>query len=272
MKTVGNLLTYTKQIICIVFFTISAVALASDKTYIVGSDASYPPYEFVDENGQVVGFDIDVLSAVGKAAGIKLKFLNTPWKSWVNTLNDGSRDIWASGIAVQEARKELITYTDSYATNQMVVFVRADNPNVRNVHTLAGMQGKTIAGQKGSINLGHAQAVLGGENGCNSTDEKQHIIATDTQFLAYIQLLLGKVDGAIGNKTVGQYLMKPFLDKNHIAIRSFNAYDSEKSVQLAFVVKKGNVALAAKLNQGLKTIRKNGEYDKIMNKWFGNSK
>jgi len=76
------------------------------KEYVVGTDASYAPFEFQTDKGEIVGFDVEVLTAVAAKGGFKVKFVNTPWEGIFATLDQGDRDILASSITITDERKK----------------------------------------------------------------------------------------------------------------------------------------------------------------------
>src|SRR5436189_5502522 len=75
---------------------------AAAKVYLVGTDAAYAPFESQNEKGEIVGFDIDVVSAAAKKAGLAVKFVNTPWEGIFNALNQGDRDLLVSAITITD--------------------------------------------------------------------------------------------------------------------------------------------------------------------------
>ena len=85
----------------------AAAASAADappaRVYVVGTDAAYAPFESQNEKGEIVGFDIDVVSAVAQKAGIQVKFVNTPWEGMFNTVAQGDRDLLVSAITIPDS-------------------------------------------------------------------------------------------------------------------------------------------------------------------------
>src|SRR5438874_12364211 len=78
----------------------SAPAAQAGKVYVVGTDAAYAPFESQNEKGDIVGFDIDVVTAAAQKAGLEVKFVNTPWEGIFNALNQGDRDLLVSAITI----------------------------------------------------------------------------------------------------------------------------------------------------------------------------
>ncbi|MDT8299731.1 MAG: transporter substrate-binding domain-containing protein, partial [Spirochaetaceae bacterium] len=73
-----------------------------EKVYVFASDATWPPMEFVDENGDIVGFDMDLLDAVAKAAGFQYEVQNTGWDGIFAGLANGSYDAIISSVTITE--------------------------------------------------------------------------------------------------------------------------------------------------------------------------
>ena len=79
-------------------------APSAARVLVVGTDAAYTPFESQNEKGEIVGFDIDIVNAVAKKAGIEVKFVNTPWEGIFNTLDQGDRDFLVSAITITPPR------------------------------------------------------------------------------------------------------------------------------------------------------------------------
>ena len=92
----------------------SSPAPAPAKVYVVGTDAAYAPFESQNEKGEIVGFDIEVVQAAAKKAGVELKFVNTPWEGIFNALGQGDRDMIVSAVTITEERKATMDFSDPY--------------------------------------------------------------------------------------------------------------------------------------------------------------
>ena len=106
----------------------SAAATAPPaKVYVVGTDAAYAPFESQNEKGEIVGFDIEVVQAVAKKAGIEVKFVNTPWEGIFNALGQGDRDMIVSAVTITAERKGTMDFSDPYFDAQQLIAVKENS-------------------------------------------------------------------------------------------------------------------------------------------------
>lgn len=221
------------------------------KTYTVGTDATYAPFEsMTGENIQ--GFDIDVLNAVAKAGGFNVKYVNTPWDGIFLALNNKERDIVASAVSITDERKKTLDFSDPYFdATQMIVFKKGAN-----LKTMDSLKGKKIAVQNGTTGDEVISKLLG--------KASPNIKRFENMPLALMELKNGGVDAAIGdNGVVLEYV------KNNGAGDLETAVDSTFEVEhYGFAIRKGDTELAKQLNDGIKKIKDDGELDAI-NKKYG---
>jgi len=223
----------------------SAPATAS-RVYLVGTDAAYAPFESQDEKGQIVGFDIDIVSAIAQKAGIEVKFVNTPWEGIFNALNQGDRDLLVSSITITDARRNSMDFSAPYFDAHQLIAVKADDLKRLKV----GVQNGTTGDE--------AVSKLQGKN---SADIKRF----ESTPLALKELEAGGVDAVVAdNGVVTNYV-------NNNAGSKFKTVNDPGFApeQYGLAVKQGNADLLAKLNQGLAAIKADGTYDRIYAKYFG---
>jgi polar amino acid transport system substrate-binding protein len=97
------------------------------KTYTVGTDAAYAPFESQNEKGEIVGFDIDILKAVAEKGGFQVTFVNTPWEGIFNALAQGDRDMVISAVTITDERKQTMDFSDPYFDAAQLIAVRQDS-------------------------------------------------------------------------------------------------------------------------------------------------
>ena len=97
------------------------------KVYVVGTDAAYAPFESQNQKGEIVGFDIEVVQAVAKKAGIEVKFVNTPWEGIFNALGQGDRDMVVSAVTITDERKQTMDFSNPYFDAQQLIAVKENS-------------------------------------------------------------------------------------------------------------------------------------------------
>ena len=232
--------------------TSAATALDSNKTYIVATDASYAPMEFM-ENNQVVGFSHDVLDAAAKSQNVKLDFVNTPFEGLFANVGKGDSDIALASITINDERKQQL----DFEATQMIVTTERSHDKIKNFADL-----KTHAASVQSATSG--DLILQNLQGKDSANIKRF----ETMPLAFKELESGGVDAVVGDSSVVGYYVK-----QHPKDKLFTIVDpSFIKEQYGFAFRKGrNDGLREAINKGLSTIKANGTYAKIEQQWFGQS-
>jgi polar amino acid transport system substrate-binding protein len=231
----------------------SAPAPAPAKVYVVGTDAAYAPFESQNEKGEIVGFDIDVVTAVAKKAGIEVKFVNTPWEGIFNTLQQGDRDLLVSAVTITEERKQSNDFSNPYFDAQQLIAVKA-NSKISKFDDLKKLKVGVQTGTTGD----EVVSKLQGKTSAN-------IKRFESTPLALKELEAGGVDAVVAdNGVIINYVANNAASKfKTVADKAF------APEQYGIVVKKGNTDLLGTLNKGLADIKADGTYDQIYAKYFG---
>jgi polar amino acid transport system substrate-binding protein len=231
----------------------SPPATTATRVYVVGTDAAYAPFESQNEKGEIVGFDIDVVSAVAKKAGIEVKFVNTPWEGIFNALAQGDRDLLVSSITITDARRQSMDFSAPYFDAQQLIAVKADS-KVARFDDLKALKVGVQTGTTGD----EAITKLQGKNSAN-------IKRFESTPLALKELEAGGVDAVVADNGVVIHYVA-----NNVGSK-FKTVSDPGFVpeQYGLAVKKGNTELLAKLNKGLAEIRADGSYNAIFAKYFG---
>ena len=96
----------------------------------VGTNAEYRPFEYVDENNNIIGFDVDLMTALAEAGGIEFELVNTKWDGIFVALANGEFDAVISAVTITDERKETVDFTDPYFNAGQVLAVLADNTTI----------------------------------------------------------------------------------------------------------------------------------------------
>jgi polar amino acid transport system substrate-binding protein len=226
---------------------------ATAKVYVVGTDAAYAPFESQNEKGEIVGFDIDVVSAVAKKAGIEVKFVNTPWEGIFNNLAQGDRDLLVSAITITDERKQTMDFSAPYFDAQQLIAVKTDS-KIAGFDDLKKLKVGVQTGTTGD-------EVVSKLIGKTSTSVKRF----ESTPLALKELESGGVDAVVADNGVVIHYMANNAGAKFKTV-SDTAFTPE---QYGLAVKKGNAELLEKINKGLADIKADGTYDKIYAQYFG---
>ena len=213
---------------------------------VVGTEATYPPFEFKDGQGTITGFDIELVRAVAREAGLEAEFVDQPFVGLIPGLQQGKYDAAVSCITITPERAAAVDFTDAYYEAGQVVAVPEKDAATRGVQDLGG---KTLAVQQGTTGNDAAKKVAGAT-----------VKAFDSTDLAFMELLAGRADAVINDEPTTRLYAKA-----HRGIRVAGAPFTEENYGIA--VKKGH-PLLARLNEGLRKVRASGEYARLKAKWI----
>ena len=232
----------------------NAAGLDVNKTYIVATDASYAPMEYM-ENNAVVGFSHDILDAAAKSQNVKLEFVNTPFKGLFANVDKGDSDIGLASITINEERKQQLDFSDPYFEATQMIVTTDRNANIKTFADLKTRPASVQAATSGDLILQDLQG-----------KDSQNIKRFETMPLAFKELESGGVDAVVGDSSVVAYYVKqnPNAKLNTVVDPSF------VKEHYGFAFKKGrNDGLREAINKGLAQIKTDGTYDKIHTQWFG---
>ncbi|UOO92430.1 basic amino acid ABC transporter substrate-binding protein [Vitreoscilla stercoraria] len=226
---------------------------ASGKTYQVALNAEFAPFESMTTDGKVEGFDVDMMDALAKVGGFKVEYKHQPWEGLFATIQNGDADMIISAVTITEDRKQTMDFSDPYYTISQVVLV----PNGKNVTSVEDLKklGKVavMTGHTGDL---VAQKILG------ATSDK--IVRLEAFPLAAKEVESGGVDAVISDSAVVANYVKLNSDKGFTMVRVPDFAEEYYGVAVA----KNNPELVNLLNTSLKTIKENGEYQKILDQYF----
>lgn len=226
---------------------------AANKILRVGMNAEFAPFESLDSNQKPQGFDVDLLNALAKEGHFTVEFRNTPWDSLFPALANGDIDVVASGVTITEDRKKTMDFTEPYYQITQVVLVPASK-NVQSVEDLKKLSKVgVVTGHTGDF---AAQKIFGATSA--------NVARFDTLPLLMKEIESGGVDAAISDSAVVANYVKNNSDKGFkiIQIPDFEVEN------YGLAVRKGDIETLNKLNEALKAVRANGEYEKIEEKYF----
>lgn len=221
--------------------------------FVLGLDASFPPLGFTDEDGNIVGYDIDLAKEVTKRLGVEFKAQPIDWDAKEMELATGKIDCIWNGFTMTPEREEALSFTKAYLSNDQVLIVKADS----GVTTLADMAGKKVGLQNGSS----AQAAVESNKEFAASLKEQ--VFYKENLTALNDLIIGGVDGVVMDSVVAAYDIaqsnKPLVIVSEVL--------SKESYGVGF--RKGDVKLRDEVQKILEEMANDGTVAAISTKWFG---
>jgi polar amino acid transport system substrate-binding protein len=128
----------------------------------IGSDITYPPHEFVNDAGETVGFDVDVVAEICKKINCQPVWINTAWDGIFPALANGQFDMVVSGVTITEERDKIVDFSDPYIIVEQGILTRVSDAGVTIDDFKSGA--KRLASQTGTTNATLGEELVGRDN------------------------------------------------------------------------------------------------------------
>nr|WP_154889833.1 transporter substrate-binding domain-containing protein [Paenibacillus xylanexedens] len=220
--------------------------------YTFGTDATYPPFEF-QKDGKYVGIDIDLMNAIAAEEGFEVEIKPMDFKGIIPAITANQLDGAIAGISITDERKKVADFSEPYYQAGLSLIVNEDNNDIKSPQDL---KGKTIAIKKGT-------------SGANLADEYAKTYGATVKYFddspsMYQEVANKNADATLEDFPVVSY--KIAVDPNS---KLKIVGDRLNGDFYGIAVAKGDAELQKKINDGLKKLQANGEYDKIVEKYLG---
>ncbi len=226
-------------------------AAAAEKI-VVATNPTWPPLEFLDDDKNIIGYDIDMIQAIGKEVGLDVEIRMIAWDGIFAGVAAGNYDVIASGVTITPERQRAFEFSKPYYDVQQIVVVKKGDAAAN----FEALKGRTVGGQIGTTGVFVAQ-----KSGVDMTLREY-----DDVGLAMQDLLNGRIDAVICDSPVALYYANQkegFTD--HLSI----AFRTEATESFGFVVRKGRTDLVDRLNKGIDAVRAKGIEAELIRKWMG---
>lgn len=222
--------------------------------YTAITEPTFPPFDMTDEDGNIIGFDMDLMDAIAADQGFQVEYMALGFDALIPAIEAGNADIITAGMwAGDPERQAKVDFSDTYYDSALVVVVRADETDINSVDDLT-------ADMKVA-----SQIATTGEAKVNELKEAGQIkegVILDMFSTCMLQLQNGDVEAVIIDQPVANAYIKKQPDK----VKTVGETLNEESY--GFAVQKGNTELLEKINAGLQNMIDNGTYDELITKWF----
>ncbi|MFN4216517.1 MAG: basic amino acid ABC transporter substrate-binding protein [Brevinematales bacterium] len=222
----------------------------TSKKIVVATDATWPPMEFVNENKNIVGFDIDLIKAIAEKAGFEVEIRNTAWDGIFAGLANGSYDAVISSVTITEERKQQMDFSEPYINAGQVIVVKKGTQGTQ----LSDFEGRKMGGQIGTTGVMEIQK-----------NPKITLKTYDEIGLAIEDLYLGRIDGVVVDKpTAASFVLQNPKYKDVLTIVG-EPFTQE---YYGIAVRKGNKKVLDLINKGLAEVKKSGIDKELEKKWL----
>jgi arginine/lysine/histidine/glutamine transport system substrate-binding/permease protein len=214
----------------------------------VATEATFPPFEF-QKAGQLTGFDIDLMRAIGKEANLNIDFRNLPFDGIIPALQAGTMEAAISGITITSERSRAISFSRPYFKAGLAIAVREDNNTIKSFEDL---KGKRIAVQIGTTGALEAVKI-----------PEARVSQFDSAALALQELINGRVDAVVNDKPVTLYAIK------EAGLRGVKVVGELLTEEFYGIALPKNSPYLQLINDALGRVIESGQYDVIFKQWFG---
>jgi polar amino acid transport system substrate-binding protein len=227
---------------------------AGAETLRFAAESSYAPFIYVDsKTGAHAGFEVDLMTLVGKKLGAKIEIVNMGFDAVIPSLSTGTADIGGSAITITAERAKRVNFTEPYYDSGISILInRSDAAAIKGVNDLAGKDVCVQIGTSGAARAGQIPGVR--LHQFNAINE------------AYLELQNMGCKAVVTDRPVTAYFMS---QKKSNARRFVHLPETLDAEQFGFAVTQKKPELVKRLNKALNDLRASSEFQAVYKKWFG---
>jgi len=230
----------------------------NQKTIVIGFDNTFVPMGFQDKSGKNIGFDIDLANEVFKKYNIKVQWQAINWDLKETELKNGNIDLIWNGYSKTSEREKTVLFSDEYMINEQVIVTKKS----KNIVNKDQLKDKVLGAQNGSS----------GYDSFNSNPEilKRIVKNNDaTQYESFNEALIDlendRIDALLIDRVYANYYLK-----QQNKLQDYNIINAGfEGDSFAVGARKADTTLVKKVNEAFKELYKEGKFQEISNKWFG---
>ena len=221
-------------------------------TITVATDATWPPMEFINEDQELVGFDIDLMNAIAEAGGFEVDFQNTAWDGIFAGLANQDYDAVISSVTITEDRMRTMDFSIPYINAGQVLIVRQDAPaGWQTLEDLAGESVGAQIGTTGAIQISETEGV--------------ELRTYDELGLAIEDLAQGRIAGVVADTPIAADFV--LQNENYSPVLQIVG-DAFTEEFYGVAVRKGNEEVLDMVNAGLEQVLNDGTVEELEDKWL----
>ena len=239
-----------KVVLAVLLASISMGASAAEKIRFA-TEASYPPFEFVDADNNIQGFDVDLANALCQKIDAECSFSNQAFDSLIPGLKFRRFDAVMAGLDITDERKKQVLFSDTYYENTALFIIQKGK-----VADIAALKGKRVGVQNGTTHQKYLADKMADVT----------LAPYDSYQNALLDLKNGRIDAVFGDTAVVNEWLKQ--NDNLVALGDKVTDKDYFGNGVGIAVRLGNTDLQQKFNTALEQVKADGTYKTIYHKWF----
>jgi polar amino acid transport system substrate-binding protein len=239
-----------------IFTLMAGTAMAEGEKIVIGTEGAYPPFNNLESDGSLTGFDIDIAKALCEEMKAECTFVTQDWDGIIPALISKKFDAIIASMSITAERKEQVDFTNKYYNTPPAIVVPKDSTITE--ATEDALDGKTLGAQSATTHSNYAEAHM----------KKSELKLYPTSEEYKLDIVNGRIDGVIDDVVVLSQWLKA-ADGACCKLLGVLPIDPVINGEGAGIaVRKGDDALREKFNAAIDAIRKNGKYKEINDKYF----
>lgn len=248
-----------------IFFLMASLFLAAcgnqktaetKETIIIGMDETFAPMGFLDENNEVIGFDVDLAKETMNRLGYEVEFQSIDWSMKETELNTKNIDLIWNGYAVTPERAEKVLLSEPYLESSQAIFVRKDS----DIQKKSDLEGKLLSTQQSSSSIDKIKEDPSGIYDKLGGD----LVLYPSNNNSFMDLEAGRVDAIVVGSEYGRYYVKQAGKEDVFRVLE----DDFGQDEMAVALRKEDTALKQEIDDTIAEIKADGTFDEIYDDWF----
>lgn len=231
----------------------SGAASAQDKL-VIGTEGAYPPFNNLEADGTLTGFDIDIAKALCVQMKTECTFVTNDWDGIIPALQSKKFDAIVASMSITPERLEKVDFTNKYYNTPPAIAVPKDSP----IKSVDDLKGKTLGAQGSTTHANYTEKHM--------PDSELKLYPTADEYK--LDITNGRIDGVVDDIVVLSEWVKSDAGACCKILTALPVDVEINGKGAGIAIRKGDTALAEKFNTAIAAIRANGEYKKINDKYF----
>ncbi|MGK9050796.1 ABC transporter substrate-binding protein [Neorhizobium sp. CSC1952] len=233
-----------------------AGSAAAQEKLVIGTEGAYPPFNNLEANGELTGFDVDIAKALCEEMKVTCTFVTNDWDGMIPALQSKKFDAIVASMSITPERLEQVDFTNKYYNTPAAIAVPKDSPITE--ATPEALKGKTIGAQGSTTHANYAEKHM--------PDSELKLYPTADEYK--LDIANGRIDAAIDDVVVLSEWVKSDAGSCCKILGTLPGDVDIYGPGLGIAIRKGESALVAKFNDAIAAIRANGKYKEINDKYF----